>query len=327
MKKIKRIITSILLSALTLSVFAFTGCKTSQEETSNDNVDVGLAVLASYEETTATDEECFVKELIATVSGDNVTNVELEWSIAWEQTNDEDINNYLVLEPSAFNEESKTSTCKIKLLAPLPYTAIVYVNCKNNDLTAKCFVNYSPSTHSISVDVSSLKVTQDSYYNVDINVLTKGTNYSFDISSLGLFGEELSAEDIEIEFTAVGKFKMNSKYGNTDVLFDKDLTSFINPMVEKDGITTETAYTPYLKYSIDNNKLIINAVNSVYDLEYQVKVENSLNYFSYFSLVEENEPYVTLTLKNTANNVSVSYNFRVYPKLSIVLNQNSIIFS
>ena len=83
----------------------------------------------------------------------------------------------------------------------------------------------------------------------------------------------------------------------------------------------------YLEYSIKDNKFVINAVNSVYELRYKDYLLNANRYYSYYSLVEENEPYVTLTLKNTVNNVSVSYNFRVYPKLSISLDKNNIIFS
>ncbi len=351
MKNIKKLVITLLLGALTLSVFAFTGCKTSQEETSNnDNVDVGIAVLASYEETTATGEKSLFQLLRASIAGDleRANPVDLEWTVNWEHPNNEDINNYIILEPEGFVAEGSSegvSACGVRLIGPLSNTAIITVRCKNNNCFAKCYVEYDPWCYGAKFTTTD-KFTEyedDNIYNDDYNNLVfnfiAGNTYTFDFEYLGYFGEVLTDfPESLIGYTATygyefelydsnNTFVDNINYTQYETFWLEDFITYngeINNSNDKYQLNTYADIT--VDYEL--KKIVITAMNPPSKLEAKI-VEDAdgkacYRFDSYLDLNVTPEPFVTIYHDyDSVNGIT----FRVFDELSISLNKNYIVFS
>lgn len=336
MKKIKKLVITLLLGALTLSVFAFTGCKTPEEQASSEP-DVGIAVLTSYTETTSEGQTCLVKELIATVSGisSSMQPIDLLWeaeipplinATTENPIKGDAVNNYLLLEPSTYDSNNKTSVCKIKLIAPIKNGGVinVKVKCKNNNIESLCKVKYNSEPRSIEVvcnDELNLfldeTVPGENPHDKNICQLIAGNTYTWNITSLDAFDQPVEGP---VKATlayegARGEFTLEN--GNSYTLDD-----FIN--------VADSNYTEYFSYTFspEDGRLIIEAKNSLENLKIR-DTSNGSTYYG-FSKYAEYEPYFMFTL-TWVDKVEVSHDYyikiRVVDQLSIKLNNKNIVFS
>ncbi len=326
MKRIKKFITTImLLGALTLSVFAFTGCKTSEEETSNnDNIDVGIAVLTSYASTTEDGQKCLAQEVVATVSGiSSITQpIDLQWTLyipplispgvenpIWGDR----VSDYIILEVSSYNEVSQTSTCVLKLIKAIPDGGIIRlkVNCNNNNISKSIIVKYNPIPYTVGLYSDT---PCESYYDDTVDAYIKdlviGKTYSWKITGFDFFGnpffrnpEEgfgfLAAEE------AIGSFKMGNP-NDIENAKSYHLDDFIN--------VRNSNYTEYFSYDYDlsTGTLTIIPKTTLEDLKiYDSSNETGDTYVEYLGY-EYNEPFFLFVITDGPNSTdSLGYDLGI----------------
>lgn len=358
----KKLLVLILSLTLCLGLLSFTGCA---KEENSPNIEInqngisetvwdifdgsstsGFGIKTLTSQTVVTENEKYLeKTLQATVSGSevNMKPLSLKWTAIWQSNGLAVDSSFLTL-----NVDSTDSTiCNVRLLSPLSETAVIYVECLNNKISASCLVEYSGKARNSDVYISlsdspneELVELYDEEFGIYYYDLIQGNNYRIVFDVFGFFDDWLTPSydsEVKVTCSAIGQInfqKETSGIMTAQLKNPYNLSDFIEPVYDFDLDKTNvplssTAYRDYMDYEIDENYVFINALTALENLKVMERPDNDTFgncYGGYDKSLNEGliVPYVQFTF--TCGEFTEIVNVRIKTDLSLSLNNSNITF-
>ncbi len=271
MKKnfLKKFLSMMIVSLLSLSLFAFTGCKIeSKNNVTTGHIDIsslqsqGISLKSS---TVTLSDNYLEQTLTATVTSSGVIANELNWNIYWADSNvTENISTYLTIEPKA--EENNVASIKcFKNFEDYGQAVVKVYSVKDTNVYATCVVNYVGEPTSFKIFKEDTDISHTQIY------INEGDFVYFDLVLENLLGVGKKYNDFSVYFQIQGNFKVNCKTYNLaggivderDVMCTSSGSKTFSYETSSGNMTVDLSeflnFDNYFNWAIDGSRLVLSS--------------------------------------------------------------------
>lgn len=343
MKRIKKVLSFILVTVLSLGVFALVGCKKTDEPIEElsvnnlvitPNVTNGIELVTLNSEVVQTDAGAYLSQTLqATVLPANAPDKSVTWSVAWNYDNSENVSNYVTVVPQSEGSTLATVRCYKGFEGDI----IITVKTNVGGFTASCLVSFIGKPSALLINQNGSNVA-----NKLLELLT-GVDYSFDlemINPINDVGENYGQYEVSTSMRGVIEIDayccengITSTTEKTTVQIDLSKGQYLYFDCPNHGtINSNNAHQwkPYLRYfddyvdvSLNDNTLNIRS-NKIIE-GFETTLYRTGYYFKFSKVVEP--IYFDITVRDTVSGISQSFTTHFTANTSSVsLNSSSVVF-
>ena len=267
-KFLKKFLSMMIVSLLSLSLFTFSGCNKVTNDKSSGLIEIsqlqssGIKLMSANVVST---DEFLEQTLTATVSNGNTSVDELAWSLYWADNNIVvSIDSYLTIEPNSTENNVATLRC-FKNFEDYGQAVVKVYSVKDANVYATCVVNYVGEPTSFKILKNNIDVGDSTIH------INEGDFTYYDLVLENLLGVGKRFNDFSVSFHIEGMFILNCKTYNLaggivderDVCCSTNGNNSFSYETSSGNMTVDLSeflnFDNYFNWALDDSRLVLSS--------------------------------------------------------------------